>query len=70
MSQSRASFARLRRRIVIAHSLSKVAAYEALWTTPDHSIDLFITPGSPLGLDGVIVDRLRSAPAPAPERCI
>lgn len=51
-------------RVVIAHSLGTVVAYEALWTIPDHPIDLFITLGSPLGMDGVIFDRLQPAPTP------
>lgn len=51
-------------RVVVAHSLGTVVAYEALWTIPDHPIDLFMTMGSPLGMDGVIYPHLQP---PQPE---
>jgi hypothetical protein len=47
-------------RVVVAHSLGSVVAYEALCAHPEWNIDTFVTLGSPLGL-GVIRDRLRPA---------
>ncbi|SDH63274.1 hypothetical protein SAMN05421505_11963 [Sinosporangium album] len=49
-------------RVVIAHSLGSVVAYEALWANPDLEVDLLITLGSPLGLRRVVFDRLTPAP--------
>ncbi|MFJ8080119.1 hypothetical protein ACIQ6Y_05750 [Streptomyces sp. NPDC096205] len=46
-------------RVVVAHSLGSVVAYEALCAHPEWNIDTFVTLGSPLGL-GVIRDRLQS----------
>jgi hypothetical protein len=53
-------------RVVIAHSLGTVVAYETLWEHPELSIDLLLTLGSPLAMPGVIFDRLD--PRPADER--
>lgn len=49
-------------RIVIAHSLGSVVAYEALHSRPDLGVDLFITLGSPLGMPGVIFEKLCPTP--------
>jgi hypothetical protein len=45
-------------RVVVAHSLGSVVAYEALCAHPEWDIDTFVTLGSPLGL-AEIRDRLR-----------
>jgi hypothetical protein len=52
-------------RVVIAHSLGTVVAYEALHRT-QQPIAL-ITLGSPLGLRNVIYDRLRPSPPSVPD---
>ncbi|MFJ8743266.1 hypothetical protein ACIRL2_28280 [Embleya sp. NPDC127516] len=49
-------------RVVIAHSLGSVVAYEALWARPDLRIDLLVTLGSPLALPHAVLPRLRPAP--------
>ncbi|MGH8909608.1 MAG: hypothetical protein ACRD0K_24740 [Egibacteraceae bacterium] len=51
-----------RPRIVIAHSLGSVVAYEALWARPDPHVELLITLGSPLAMPDVVFDRLDPAP--------
>lgn len=51
-----------RGRIVVAHSLGSVIAYETLWQNPQLEVDLFCTLGSPLGLPGAIFDRLDPRP--------
>ncbi|MFC7587180.1 hypothetical protein ACFQYP_28250 [Nonomuraea antimicrobica] len=53
---------RNRARVVIAHSLGSVVAYEALWSEPDLRIDLLLTLGSPLGMRNVVFERLLPAP--------
>lgn len=53
----RGVLAREQPRVVIAHSLGSVVAYETLWHHPVE-LDLLITLGSPLGLPNVIFDRL------------
>ena len=53
-------------RIVIAHSLGTVVAYEALHAHPDLEVDLLITLGSPLALPNAIFDRLQPPPAAGP----
>ncbi|MET9732806.1 hypothetical protein ABZZ79_19810 [Streptomyces sp. NPDC006458] len=45
-------------RVVVAHSLGSVVAYEALCAHPEWNVDTFVTLGSPLGL-GLVQDRLR-----------
>jgi hypothetical protein len=50
-------------RILIAHSLGSVVAYETLWQRPSLKIDLLLTLGSPLAIPGVIFDRLDPSPA-------
>ncbi|MFI7358031.1 hypothetical protein ACIBTP_29435 [Streptomyces avidinii] len=54
--------ARHRPRIVIAHSLGSVVAYEALHAHPELQPELFLTLGSPLALPRVVFDRLVPAP--------
>lgn len=49
-------------RIVVAHSLGSVIAYEALWAYPELRIDRLITLGSPLSMPGVVFERLRPEP--------
>jgi hypothetical protein len=49
-------------RILIAHSLGSVIAYETLWQRPWAKIDLLLTLGSPLAIPGVIFDRLAPRP--------
>ncbi|MEU1177850.1 hypothetical protein ABZ464_09390 [Streptomyces sp. NPDC005820] len=46
-----------RPRVVVAHSLGSVVAYEALWHRP-FALDLLVTLGSPLGMPHVVFDRL------------
>ncbi|MFE5564823.1 serine peptidase [Amycolatopsis japonica] len=57
--------ARHRPRIVIAHSLGSVVAYEALWSQPGLQIDLLLTLGSPLGIPSAVFERLVPAPVRA-----
>ncbi|GGQ01353.1 MULTISPECIES: alpha/beta hydrolase [Streptomyces] len=45
-------------RVVVAHSLGSLVAYEALCAHPEWEVDTLITLGSPLGL-GAISSRLR-----------
>jgi hypothetical protein len=52
-----------RPRVVLAHSLGSVVAYETLWAYPEIRIDLLVTLGSPLAMPGVVFDRLDPAPA-------
>ncbi|MET9735930.1 serine peptidase [Streptomyces sp. NPDC006458] len=44
-------------RVVVAHSLGSVVAYEALWHRPVE-LDLLVTLGSPLGMPQVFFERL------------
>lgn len=48
--------------VVIAHSLGSVVAYEALWQNPQHSPNMLITLGSPLGMPNVVFERLIPGP--------
>ncbi|MFI7027527.1 hypothetical protein ACIBK1_02335 [Microbispora rosea] len=57
-----------RAQVVIAHSLGSVVAYEALWHRPELEVELLVTLGSPLGMPGVIFERLRPAPGERGER--
>lgn len=52
-----------RPRILIAHSLGSVAAYESLWQHPELEIELLVTLGSPLAMPGVVFPRLTPTPA-------
>ena len=53
---------RRRPRVLIAHSLGSVVAYETLWANPDLEIELLITLGSPLGMRNVVFERLLPTP--------
>jgi pimeloyl-ACP methyl ester carboxylesterase len=50
-------------RLVIAHSLGTVVAYEALCAHPEWGVQGFTTMGSPLGIRNLIFDRLSPNPA-------
>ncbi|MFC4500150.1 MULTISPECIES: antibiotic ABC transporter ATP-binding protein [Streptomyces] len=50
-------------RVLVAHSLGSVVAYEALCAHPDWPVTDFVTLGSPLGTRGVVFDRLLPPPA-------
>jgi hypothetical protein len=56
------TIAAARARVVLAHSLGSVVAYETLWAHPHLEVELLITLGSPLGMPDVIFDRLQPAP--------
>lgn len=56
------SIRRVRPRVVLAHSLGSVVAYEALHAHPELTVDCFVTLGSPLGLPGGIFDHLVPTP--------
>lgn len=49
-------------RVVVAHSLGSVVAYEALCARPGHRVRALVTVGSPLGIPNLIFDRLRPPP--------
>lgn len=49
-------------RVVVAHSLGSVVAYEALCALPGHGVRAFVTLGSPLGIRDLVFERLRPAP--------
>ncbi|MGW1564475.1 hypothetical protein ACWCQ1_49825 [Streptomyces sp. NPDC002144] len=49
-------------RVVVAHSLGSVVAYEALCARPGHRVRALVTLGSPLGIPNLILDRLQPAP--------
>ncbi|MEU6287361.1 hypothetical protein [Streptomyces sp. NPDC046988] len=51
-------------RVVVAHSLGSIVAYEALCSMPVHDVRSFVTLGSPLGIPNLIFDRVD----PRPER--
>lgn len=50
-------------RVIVAHSLGSVVAYEALCAHPEWKVHTLVTIGSPLGIPNVIFDRLQPAPA-------
>ncbi|MFF3597965.1 hypothetical protein [Kitasatospora indigofera] len=50
-------------RVVVAHSLGSVVAYEALCALPQHGVRALVTIGSPLGIRNLVFDRLQPAPA-------
>jgi hypothetical protein len=52
-----------RPRVLVAHSLGSVVAYEALCAHDDLDIDLLLTVGSPLGMPNIVLDRIDPAPA-------
>ncbi|MFB7608988.1 antibiotic ABC transporter ATP-binding protein [Streptomyces gardneri] len=49
-------------RVLVAHSLGSVVAYEALCAHPEWPVTDFVTLGSPLGLQGIVFDRLLPGP--------
>lgn len=49
-------------RVVVAHSLGSVVAYEALCANPDWPVHTLVTLGSPLGIPTIIFDRLDPPP--------
>jgi hypothetical protein len=52
-------------RVVVAHSLGSVVAYEALCARSDQQVRALVTLGSPLGMR-MVFDRLRPAPGAWP----
>lgn len=52
-------------RVVVAHSLGTVVAYEVLCSDSRKDVLSFVTLGSPLGLPNLIFDRLRPQPQAA-----
>jgi hypothetical protein len=50
-------------RVIVAHSLGSVVAYEALCANAWWPVTDFVTVGSPLGMRSVIFDRLDPAPS-------
>jgi hypothetical protein len=52
-------------RVVVAHSLGSVVAYEALCALPGHQVRALVTLGSPLGMR-MVFDRLRPEPGAWP----
>ncbi len=51
-------------RVVVAHSLGSVVAYEVLCAARQRAIESFVTLGSPLGLPNLVFDRLQPEPRP------
>jgi pimeloyl-ACP methyl ester carboxylesterase len=51
-------------RVIVAHSLGSVVAYEALCANPHWPVQTLVTLGSPLGVRNLIFDRLRPTPTP------
>lgn len=51
-------------RVVVAHSLGTVVAYEVLCSLPESASLSFVSLGSPLGLPNLVFDRLQPAPRP------
>ncbi|MFI1414969.1 hypothetical protein ACH4Y0_34315 [Streptomyces sp. NPDC020707] len=49
-------------RVVVAHSLGSVVAYEALCARPGHQVRALVTIGSPLGIENLILHRLQPPP--------
>lgn len=49
-------------RVLVGHSLGSIVCYEALCQHPEWSVDVFVTLGSPLGIKGLIFDRLEPSP--------
>jgi len=52
-------------RVIVAHSLGSVVAYEALCAHPRWPVRALVTVGSPLGIRNLIFDRLLPVPIPA-----
>jgi hypothetical protein len=49
-------------RVVVAHSLGSIVAYEVLAAHPEWHVDTLVTLGSPLGIRNLIFDMLRPPP--------
>ena len=49
-------------KVIVAHSLGTIVAYEALCAHPEWPVRALITLGSPLGMPTLIFDRLRPPP--------
>jgi hypothetical protein len=49
-------------KVVVAHSLGSVAAYEALCAKPELPVTTLVTLGSPLGIPNLVFDRLHPTP--------
>jgi hypothetical protein len=49
-------------RVVVAHSLGSVVAYEVLCALGTHRINALVTLGSPLGIPNLVFDRLDPTP--------
>ncbi|MFI8423426.1 serine peptidase [Streptomyces sp. NPDC085479] len=49
-------------KVVVAHSLGSIVAYEALHAYPGLGVEVLITVGSPLGVPGAVFDMLDPAP--------
>jgi hypothetical protein len=49
-------------RVMVAHSLGSVVAYETLCAVPGHPVRALVTLGSPLGIRNLVFDRLDPAP--------
>lgn len=49
-------------RVVVAHSLGSIVAYEALCAHPEWRVDTFLTLGSPLGIRHLVFDALTPQP--------
>jgi hypothetical protein len=49
-------------RVIVAHSLGSVVAYEALCAHPDSPVRVLVTLGSPLGIRNLIFEALDPAP--------
>jgi hypothetical protein len=50
-------------RVVVAHSLGSVVAYEALCAHPEWPVRTLVTIGSPLGVPNLVFERLAPPPA-------
>lgn len=50
-----------RPQVLLAHSLGSVVAYETLCADPGLEVELLVTLGSPLGVRGVVFERLQPA---------
>jgi hypothetical protein len=49
-------------RVIVAHSMGTIVAYEALCAHPEWPVRTLVTLGSPLGIRNLIFERLRPAP--------
>jgi hypothetical protein len=49
-------------RVLVGHSLGSVVSYEALCRCPEWPVTVLVTLGSPLGIRGLVFDRLTSTP--------